>query len=280
MLLWQANFIILLGKILINKTIAITRGESNNTEFVRLVKKEGGIPISLPTMKLIPIDSQQFLEKFSQFYSKQYHYYLFMSPNSVDLFFKLVRENNLTPLLEQQLSKCDVIAIGPSTRKRLESNNVLVKWQPSDYSTSGILNLLKKLSVKPGTRIMIPRSGASNSFLKDKLDSMSIILDEFYIYYPQVETSNQKWIDFSKQIKLNKVQAVIFTSPSAVRYFFSIMQVVLPDFKRHVNEIEALISIGPNTTRELKSKDIFPVESDEHTIRGTVQLVNRIFSKK
>jgi uroporphyrinogen-III synthase len=109
---------------------------------------------------------------------------------------------------------------------------------------------------------------------------MSIILDEFYIYYPQIETSNQTWIDFSKQIKMNKVQAIIFTSPSAVRYFFSIMQVVLPDFKGHVDEIEALISIGPNTTRELKSKDIFPVESDDHTIKGTVQLVNRIFSKK
>ena len=127
---------------------------------------------------------------------------------------------------------------------------------------------------------MIPRSGASNSFLKDELGSMSIILDEFYIYYPQVETSNQTWIDFSKKIKMKKVQAIIFTSPSAVRYFFSIMQVVLPDFKRHVNDIEALISIGPNTTRELKSKDISPIESDEHTIRGTVQLVNKIFSRK
>lgn len=269
-----------MGKILVNKTIAITRSESNNTEFIRLVKQQGGIPISLPTMKLIPMDSQQFLEKFSQFCSKQYHYYLFMSPNSVDLFFKLVKENNLNQLLEQQLAKCDVIAIGPSTRKRLESNKVLVKWQPTDYSTFGILNLLKKLSIKPGTRIMIPRSGASNSFLKDELGSMSIILDEFYIYYPQVETSNQTWIDFSKKIKMKNVQAIIFTSPSAVRYFFSIMQVVLPDFKRHVNEIEALISIGPNTTRELKSKDISPIESDQHTIRGTVQLVNRIFSRK
>jgi uroporphyrinogen-III synthase len=203
-----------------------------------------------------------------------------MSPNSVDLFFKLVRENNLTRILEQQLAKCDVIAIGPSTRKRLESNNVLVKWQPSEYSTFGILNLLKKLSMKPGTRIMIPRSGASNSFLKDELDSMSIILDEFYIYYPQVETLNHIWIDFSKQIKMNKVHAIIFTSPSAVRYFFSIMQVVLPDFKRYVSKVEALISIGPNTTRELKSKDIFPVESEEHTIRGTIQLANRILAKK
>lgn len=269
----------MLGKNLIDKTIAITRSESNNTEFIRLVKQEGGIPISLPTIKLIPIDSKQFLEKFSQFCSKHYHYYVFMSPNSVDLFFKLVKENNLTRLLEEQLAKCEVIAIGPTTRKKLEANNVVVKWQPNDYSTLGVLKLLKKLQLKTGTRILIPRSGASNSFLKDQLDSMSIILDEFFIYYPQAETSNQTWVDFSKQIRMNRVHAIIFTSPSSVRYFCSIMHEVLPNFIQHIKNM-VLISIGPNTTSELESKDIVPIESEVHTIRGTVLLVNRLLSKK
>lgn len=269
----------MLSKIFLNKTIAITRGEKNNTEFTRIVKDEGGIPITLPTMKLIPIDSNHFLKKFSDICSKKYDYYLFMSPSSVDLFFKMVRENCLTQLLDEQLTNCDVIAIGPSTRKKLEANNVSVKWQPSDYSTLGILKLLRKLSLKPGTRIMIPRSGASNSFLKDELDSKGIILDEFYIYYPQVETINHTWIEFSKEIKNNKVQAMIFTSPSAVRYFFSIMQSILPNFKGYVENIDALISIGPNTTKELHLRDIFPIESKEHTIKGTLQLAKRIFSK-
>lgn len=269
----------MLGKSLINKTIAITRGESNNAEFIRLVKQEGGTPISLPLMKLIPIDSQQFLEKFSQISSIKYDYYIFMSPNSVELFFKLVRENNLTRLLEEQLAKCEVIAIGPSTRKKLESNKVLVKWQPSDYSSFGIVNLIKKLELKPGTRIMVPRSGASNSFLKDKLDSMSIILDEFYIYYPEAETTNQTLIEFSKQLEVNRVNALIFTSPSAVRYLFDVLQRILPDFERHVKNIEAVISIGPNTTRELKSMNISPIESKEHTIRGTVHLAKTILSE-
>ncbi|HEY7777001.1 MAG TPA: uroporphyrinogen-III synthase, partial [Nitrososphaeraceae archaeon] len=110
-----------MGKSLINKTIAITRGESNNSEFIRLVKQEGGIPLSLPTMKLIPIDSKQFLKKFAQMSSTKYDYCIFISPNSVEVFFKLVRENNLTRLLDEQLAKCEVIAIGPSTRKKLES---------------------------------------------------------------------------------------------------------------------------------------------------------------
>lgn len=274
------TLILLLSKIFLHKTVAITRGEENNSEFARIVKEEGGTPISLPTMKLIPVDSHHFSEKFSDICTKKYDYYIFMSPNSVDFFVRMVRQNNLTHLLDEQLKKCDVIAIGPSTRKKLEQNNIFVKWLPNDYSSYGILKLIKKLSLKRGTRIMIPRSGASNSFLKDKLDSMGIVLDEFYIYYPQIETINQTWIDFSKEMEINKVKVMIFTSPSAVRYFFSIMENIVSNFKECFRNIEALISIGPNTTKELVSRKVFPVESKQHTIEGTLELAKRILSEK
>jgi uroporphyrinogen-III synthase len=257
----------------------VTRGEKNNSEFTRIVKEEGGTPISLPTIKLIPLDSRHFTEKFSDICSKKYAYYLFMSPNSVDIFIKMVRDNNLSHLLKEQLKKSDVMAIGPSTRKKLEENNIFVRWLPSDYSSNGILKLMRKLSLKPGSRIMVPRSGAANSFLKNKLASMGIILDEFYIYYPQIETINQTWIDFSKKLENNRVQVVIFTSPSAVRYFFSIMENILLNFMVSLRKIDALISIGPNTTKELVSRNLFPVESPEHSIKGTLELAMRILSK-
>jgi hypothetical protein len=57
------------------------------------------------------------------------------------------------------------------------------------------------------------------------------------------------------------------------------MQNILPNFKGYVENIDALISIGPNTTKELHLRDIFPIESKEHTIKGTLQLTKRIFSK-
>ena len=270
----------LLSKIFLNKTIAITRGENKNSEFTRLVKEEGGIPISLPTIKLIPVESSDFSEKFSDICTKKYDYYIFMSPNSVDILFELARKNNLIHLFEEQLKKCNVIAIGPSTRKRLEANRILVKWVPSDFSSEGILEIIRKLSPKRGTRIIIPRSGASNSILKDKLNSMGIIVDEFYTYYPQIETINETWIDFSKKMEQNRIHVMIFTSPSAVRYFFSIMQNILSNFEEYFRNIDVLISIGPNTTRELVSRNVLPAESEEHTIEGTLNLAKRILSGK
>ncbi|HEY7227899.1 MAG TPA: uroporphyrinogen-III synthase [Nitrososphaeraceae archaeon] len=269
-----------MSKIFFNKTIAITRGEKNNSDFTRIVKEQGGTPISLPTTKLTPLDSHQFIKKFIDISTKKYAYYIFMSPNSVEIFVRLVRENNLTHLLQEQLKKSDVIAIGPSTRKKLEVNDIYVKWVPSDYSSNGILKLIEKLSLKPGSRIMIPRSGASNSFLKDRLSSMGLILDEFYIYFPQIETLNQTWIEFSKEFENNRVQVLIFTSPSAVRFFFSIMNNMILNFRGYLKNVDALISIGPNTTRELVSRNISPVESGVHTIEGTIELAKRILSKK
>ncbi len=269
-----------LSKIFLNKTIVITRGAKNNSEFTRLVKEEGGFPISLHTMNLIPVNSNVFSEKFSDICTKKYDYFIFLSPNSVDILFELARKNNITHLFEQQLKKCDVIAIGPSTRKRLEANNIFVKWVPDDFSSLGILDLIRKLEINRGSRIIMPRSGAANSFLKDELKSMGIITDEFYIYYPQIETINETWIDFSKKMEQNKIHVIIFTSPSSVRYFFNIMQNLLSNFRELFGNVDALISIGPNTTRELLSRKVFPVESNEHTIQGTIELAKRILSGK
>mgnify|MGYP003903516219 FL=1 len=266
-------------KIFFSKTIAITRGEKNNSDFIRIVKEQGGTPISLPTMKLVPVESRQFIEKFIDICTKKYAYYVFLSPNSVEIFVGMVRENNLTHLLGEQLKKSDVIAIGPSTRKKLEVNDIYVKWLPSDYSSNGIVKLIERLSPKPGTRIMIPRSGASNSFLKDRLGSMGMILDEFYLYHPQIETINETWIEFSKELENKKVQVLIFTSPSAVRFFFSIMDNMLLNVIGHLRNVDALISIGPNTTKELISRNLSPVESAVHTIEGTIELAKIILSK-
>lgn len=204
---------------------------------------------------------------------------MFMSPNSVEVFLKMVKENNLSHILEEQIMKSKIIAIGPSTKQKLESNNIPVACMPDNYSSSGLFELMRKLSPKPGTRIMSPRSGASNSFMKEKLNSIGIILDEFHIYYPQIETINNIWIDFSKKISNKRVDVLIFTSPSAVQYFFSIMHQVLSNFREYFQSINAIISIGPNTTKELISRNVSSIESKEHTINGTLRLAKRILSK-
>lgn len=268
-----------LNKIFLDKVVAITRGEKNNTEFIRKVKQEGGIPISLPTMKLIPIDSHNFCQKFSDISSKKYEYYMFMSPNSVEVFLKMVKENNLRYILDEQLMKSKVIAIGPSTKQKLQSNNIPVACMPDNYSSSGLFELMRKLSPKPGTRILSPRSGASNSFMKEKLNLIGIILDEFHIYYPQTETVDEIWVDFSKRISNKRVDVIIFTSPSAVRYFFSIMQQTLSNFRECLYNAEAIISIGPNTSKELISRNVHSIESKEHTINGTLLMAKKILSK-
>ena len=87
-------------------------------------------------------------------------------------------------------------------------------------------------------------------------------------------------INFSKKMEQNRIHVMIFTSPSAVRNFFSIMQNILSNFREYFRNIDVLISIGPNTTKELVSRNVFPADSEEHTIEGTLNLAKRILSGK
>src|SRR4029078_8226155 len=137
------------NKTFLNKVVAITRGEKNNSEFIRKVKQEGGIPLSLPTIKLIPIDAHNFRKKFFDISSKNHEYYMFVSPSSVEMFLKMVKENSLSNVLHKKLMKIKVIAKGPSTKRILESNNIKVSWMQEDYSSSGLLKLMRKLSLSP-----------------------------------------------------------------------------------------------------------------------------------
>src|ERR1700752_3138998 len=104
-----------------NKVIAITRSEREAEEFAQLVSYEGGRPLALPTIEILPKGpeaAEEFLEKLQK---KKHDYCAFMSPQAVNVFFDLVgREAALT------LKSTMVIAIGPKTKESLQEHGVTV----------------------------------------------------------------------------------------------------------------------------------------------------------
>ena len=55
------------------------------------------------------------------------------------------------------------------------------------------------------------------------------------------------------------------------------MNFLMPDFDIACNKI-GLVSIGPITTKELFSRGLSSFESQEHTIRGTFEVVKNILT--
>jgi uroporphyrinogen-III synthase len=263
-----------------NKVFAITRNINRNAEFIRLVKDSGGIPMSLSAIKLVPKSPKSIFRLLNKITERNYEYYIFMSSSAVAVLLSLAEKINKKDEILTELRNKKIIALGPSVKNYLELQGIRTYLMPNKFSSMDLSEHIKRLDLPRGTRILIPRSAAANSFMKDSLYSMGLLADDFFLYHPQTADIDDLWIQFSSLLVERKVDALIFTSPSSVASFCNIMRKILPEFAYHCAKIPALVSIGPLTTKELKIEGLLPFEARVHTIAGSVKLAKNILTNQ
>jgi uroporphyrinogen-III synthase len=263
-----------------NKIFAITRDIGHSSEFTRLVKEFGGIPFLLPTIKLIPRNQECIFEFLRKMRKIEFDYVIFMSPNAVDILLSLADKAHEKQSVLDELKKKKIISLGPSVMNHLTGNGICTHKMPERYSSEGLLDLIKNAELKRGTKILIPRSSASSSFMYESLTLLGIQVDEFYLYSPEINRSGNMWGKFSLLLKNGKITSLIFTSPSSVKSFCEVMQETLPDFMYYCERIEALVSIGPLTTSELNSRGFSSHQAREYTIEGAFSMAKDILGSK
>lgn len=239
--------------------LVITRSEEKILELKELVKNKNIDIITLNFLRLVPnayeIDRLKGLLK-----CNNYDYILLMSPNSIDML-----DNEIITLLSCK----NVIAIGPKTKEKLEKYSIKVST-PLNYSSYGIVEMFKKLDVN-GKSIIIARSSLANDYLKNELIKLGMHVEEvrFYDVHLQRDSNVDKVIEFLKE---RLIKYIIFTSASNVHAFFKFID------ERLVKDNNVyIISIGPFTAEALNYHGISSIVAKEHTIRGIVKELEKLF---
>ena len=266
--------------VLENKVFAITRDLNRNAEFIRIVKDSGGIPLSLSAIKLMPKSPKSIFRLVNKINERNYEYYVFTSSSAVAVLLSLAEKINKRDEILIELRNKKIIALGPSVKNYLELQGIRTYSMPKKFSSIDLSKHIKRLDLPRGTRILIPRSAASNSFMKESLSTMGLLADDFFLYRPQTADLDDLWIQFSSLLAEGKIHALIFTSPSSVASFCKIMRKILPEFAFHCAKIPALVSIGPLTTNELKIEGFSPFEARVHTIAGSFGLAKKILTNQ
>ncbi len=226
--------------------IGITRDENKAIEFIKLVRSIGLEAIPLEVIRLIPDNKE--IENLRRMLDNEYDYILFMSANAIDM---------LDNILDKLRGK-KIIAVGPKTRSRLEAYNIKVALMPERYSSYGIIDLLSKMNVK-GKSILIPRSAAANSYLKEELERLGMNVHEVRFYNTKPNKITEE--------DIKDIDCIIFTSASSVHAFF-----------KSIDEINAdVIAIGPFTNHALEEYGIDAIVADEHTIEGIFKEIKKIY---
>jgi uroporphyrinogen-III synthase len=258
-----------------SKIIAITKSEGSiSKDFIAKIERHKSRLIVIKTSKIVESDSKSVTEIFNIISNWSSGYIIFLSPNAVNVLLKIAYDlNRVNEIVHNINSKFIVVAIGPSTRNTLIKNRITVNNMPEDNSSAGIIDLLSKLKKNNISKILIPRSIAADEYLKTKLLDLGFVVCEFHIYNVKPAEVDHIWLEFFDLLRQEKIDSLIFTSPSNVNFLITIIGNYSLELLPLVYKIKLILSIGPLTSKELLKHNILFTESKNHSLEGIYNIL-------
>ena len=258
-----------------SKIIAITKSEGLiSKDFIAKIENDNSRLIVVKTSTIVKSDSKLVTEIFNIISNWSSGYIIFLSPNAVNVFFKIAYDlNRVNEVVHNINSKFTVVAIGPSTRNALIKNKTIVNNMPKDNSSEGIIDLLSKLKNDNVSKILIPRSIRADEYLKKKLLELGFAVYDFYIYNVKPAEVDNVWFEFFDLLRKGKIDSLIFTSPSNVNFLITTIRNYSSDLLPLIYKIKLILSIGPLTSKELLKYKIPFTESKDHSLEGIYEIL-------
>ena len=227
------------------KKVIVTRGAPQNESLCSALKALGADVIPVPTVRFAPAKDprpwRQALDRRTGF-----THVAFTSQVAVRYFLVLSSDSGF------ELSDwrhCRLSAIGAATARTLREAG----WPPDLVArgTGGIefaTELIEKERLGPGMRMLLPQSELARYELEDLLRAAGVAVDAVSVYQTLAETP-EKAEPFRRSIAAGeKIDAITFASPSAVRFFLE----MTGDEGRREIAVMRIVSIGSTTSKAVE----------------------------
>lgn len=191
--------------------------------------RSNGHLVHYPVIKIVPrsLDHPEIRRAYEEL--ERFTHLIFTSKNAVKVFFDSFR----TPLQNKT-----VIAIGKVTAAHLRMRGAQPQHVAENETQEGVVELLKTLPLQDAY-FFLPRSSLSRPVIVHFFQEKKIRLHACDLYDTMIQCLEPK-------PDLDRIDEIVFTSPSTVRAFVNIFG-ALPKEKK-------LIAIGPVTEEELRGK--------------------------
>ena len=211
-------------------TIGFTRPIKRLKESVKEAEEMGFNVIAAPSMKIIPGKKKEFESARELLSSGKASVVVFGSITSVEECL-----NEYGDDFAKLFDKVKIISIGPSTEKALTSVGISTDAIPEEFSSSGIVKLLKD-SVK-GKTVLLMRSDRGSEILYEGLVEAGANVIKIATYELEDFGMTNSLLHLITAIKGGRLDVMAFTSPMSARIFYS-----------HLNR-----QVGDETTEKLMS---------------------------
>lgn len=245
---------------LFGSKIVITRAADQAADFSDKLRALGADAIELPVIALEspadPAPLDRAIENLSS-----YDWLIFTSVNGVRFFMDRLDQSphDLRSL------KARICAIGPATRKAIESLHLKVELTPEEYVAESLVKAFANAELA-GKRMLLPRAAVARDVIPVELAKLGAHVDVVEAYrnvVPQSATARAREI-FSAE---KKPDWITFTSSSTVKNLLAITG-------REALDGVRIASIGPVTSSTLCAHGLKPdAEAKQFTIDGLIDAI-------
>ena len=158
-----------------------------------------------------------------------------------------------------------IVCIGPKTRDSLTSYGIIADAMAEEYRAEGIMEILKNTDLA-GKKICLPRALGARAYLREALEKKGAAVDELFVYETTMPPDANRQ-DFLHA--LERVQAVVFSSPSGFRHASSLL-----GGDTSILQHKQLVAIGPVTARAMEYAGAGPhLVAQEYTDEGIISVL-------
>jgi hydroxymethylbilane synthase len=239
---------------LAGRTIVITRSEDRNDSFHRSLEELGARVISVPTIRFEPPPDPRPLDEALADLDR-FRWIIFTSATGVHFFFQAVRKRGI-PIQVFQAKR--FAAVGPATATALAEVNV----QAERISAAGDALSLAQTLAGPGAAdplgpqdpCLLPQADIARQELPALLQKAGVPVTTVTVYHTLTEDPARAW-PFLKLLEGDeRIDAIAFASPSAMRSFLAMTH---PHGEHAIREKPICVfSIGPTTTAAIRERGL------------------------
>lgn len=255
---------------LFGKRILVTRAQDQAPELSALIAAQGGEPVEVPTIQIVPPADWTALDQAIAQLSR-YQWLVFTSVNGVRPFMDRLRGLGKDA---RALAGMRICCIGPRTAEALARFGLSADVVPAEYQAEGVIAALSAAGIA-GQRVLIPRAEVARELLPQELTALGAQVDVVTAYrtiLPPVERESVKDL-----LRHGEIAVATFTSSSTVKNFCSIFE--------HQDEMRKLMNgcliacIGPITAKTARELGLqVTITAAENTIPALVDALVRYFS--
>jgi uroporphyrinogen III methyltransferase/synthase len=256
---------------LFGRRVLVTRSREQAGELVELLEVHGAEPVEAPLIDIVPPDDYEPLDAACE-RAGAFDWIVFTSANGAGAFMDRLLQG---PRDVRALAGARLCAVGPGTASRLTRFGLKVDLVPDDHTAAGVVTALKEVGAIKGKRVLFPKADIARDTIPEELRAAGAEVSEV-VAYRTVNAESDAHLDIYRQLLDRRIDAVTFSSASAVRAFVSIYgedQAV--DLLNHT----IVAAIGPVTADAAVRYGITPqVTPSSSTVADLVDALVNYFS--